>query len=283
MEYDPNAKQSEEAAAKAAEEAAAKEAEDAAAKATEEANAAQESARQAAVKEKADLDIRMGQLEGQLKARFESKQPPPTAAPVETRPKITDEDFMEPASAHAAAERLAEEKALIVAEKLDATYRAEVNELREDSFNSKYTALATEPYFKYVQGQIDEAIRANPDIRKAPKALAILYNNLVGQNTAAIIAAEKEAEKNNDPAPDPLVSHRIMPEMASRRTTPAPPGGPVVEPDTAKLDADEEAMRQKFIDAGVNISADRWATARDAKRRAPTTAAPDMSDGRGSR
>lgn len=280
LEYDPAAQSAAEAT-KAADEAKEKaEAEATAAKAAEAVAAEKQQLVADRAAEKSAYDEKLAHLEGMLQERFAGKQAPPTEQPAPTTvPVATNDDFLTPDGARAAAERIAEEKAVEVGMKLDAEYRSEIQELKQDNFDTKLQALESRPYFKYVKEDLDKALKTTPELRTSPKALELLFNSLVGQASQRIVEEEKAAVSETHPEGPPPVDNRVMPEISQRRSNVASPSGPVTPEEAGPgLDDHEEAMRAKFARAGVRITADRWAEIRDSRRRAPGSDIPSMED-----
>jgi hypothetical protein len=233
---------------------------------------AKQAAREAELeKQSAMYEARMGQLETILKDRFENKTPPP-----ETPPPVTDDDFLTPESARLAAARLAKEAALEVGTQLDQNYRGTMEQLLTDQFDTKLSALQKRKYFKYVEKDIEDAIKANPRLRMAPKALDILYDSLVGHKAEEIHEEElKESE-------DEKALIRTRTSVASPRSRVAAPTGTLremYEDDKPLLTAEQEAMRQKFAKLGVEIPAERWARSVQ-ERRGIVEDAPNFTEER---
>jgi hypothetical protein len=206
-------------------------------------------------KKGAQFDERLASLEVILADRYSRKEPPP---PV-TSPVVSDADFLTPEGARIAATRLAEEKALQVGQALDAQYRGTMTTLLEDQFDAKLESLKHREFYKYIKDDLDKAIKANPKLKLAPKALDILYNAMVGDKSVEIVNAEAEARRG---APPPVVGR---PDPGSTRA--GMPSAYTPPVDTSKevvLTEAEELTRQKFYALGVKLSPEDWAARRDA-------------------
>lgn len=189
----------------------------------------------------ARYEERLKSLEGILQQGFSQKTPPPTT----NQPPVTDEDFLTPAEAKAASERIAREEALKVGRAIDNNYRQVMQDTQEALFEQRYAKHEGSKYFKYIKSDLDTAIRENPNLKMAPKALDVLVKSLVGDKMDVILAAEKESQ--DPPLSDPPPTAR--PSIASPRRRVAPPAGPENNPSEGGevvLDADAEAVRAKF-------------------------------------
>jgi len=264
------------AAEKAKAEAEAKEAEEIAAQAV--ARKAKEDAEAAAAisveKERAKYEARMSQLEGLLQNKWQAKETPP--APV--GPGITDDDFLTPEGARKASQRMAQEAAMKAAVAVDAKHNRQNAAILEMQFEQRYEKLKGKKYFKYIQGDIEDAIVKNPNLRMSPQALDILYNSFVGQRGEEIVEAEKGGDVTQV-APVGFVPS--TPDISSRPASLPAPTAPVIPaaPSSPTLSAAEEKVRQKFFEkAGVSISAERWAQIRAERAGDTTEAIPSMEE-----
>ncbi len=204
---------------------------------------------------------RMQQLETILADRIAGKTPPPAVQP----PTVTDEDFLTPDGARKAAERLAEEKAMQVAKAIDSNYRSTMTQMLEDQFDSKLEAMKTREFWKYIEKDVQDAIKKNPQIRLAPRALDILYNSFVGARSTEIVASEKKVDIERQTlgfeaggAPPPARESVGGGDNRPHR----PAKGPA-------LSDREEAIRRSFSRYLVNprtgeslLTPERWAEAR---------------------
>lgn len=223
----------------------------------------------AALAQQAEIyQSRMQQLETILSDRIAGKTPPPEAPMV---PTVTDEDFLTPDGARKAAERLAEEKAVQVAKAIDANYRGTMTQMLEDQFDSKLEAMKTREFFKYVEKDIMDAIKKNPQIRLAPRALDILYNSFVGARGTEIVAAEKKAdiERQTLPSGDVGLEAGGAPNPVVRENVGSGDGRPRRPAKGPVLSEREEQLRRSFgrflrdPETGETLlTAERWAEIR---------------------
>ena len=192
-------------------------------------------------KQQVAYTARLEQLESMLQDKFAGKTPPPDEKPPEPQSLATAEDFLTPEGANEATRRIANAAANEMAQRIEANVTPALMQTRAAQFDLKLEKIKGHKYFKYVEGKLEEAMRANPKLRYAPEALDLLYDNLVGKATDDILADNKE--------PEPVVPVLpVHPVVSAPRARVAPPTGPVATPpdDTVQLTAAEESVRSKF-------------------------------------
>ncbi len=201
-------------------------------------------------------DARMNQLETMLQNKFEAKPSPPVDAPVVAVPSA--EDFLTPEGQIDATRRIAREEAQAEAGQL----RKPIMEVKAAQFDLKLEGLKTRKYYKYIEPALAKAIQENPNLRYAPEALDIVYNNIAGSMMDEILEKEKENVPLEDPKP---VKTNLV---APRGNLPAPTA-PVARAESGEplLSAAEETVRGKF--AGY-ITSMRAENNRRAGRKEPT-------------
>lgn len=232
--------------------------------------------------EKGVYSERLQMLETILSDRMRGKTPPPE---IPITPTVTDEDFLTPDGARKAAERLAEEKAMQVGKAIDANYRQTMTQMLEDQFDSKLEALKTRPYFKYIEKDLEDALKKNPNIRLAPRALDILYNSFVGARGQEIVEAEKKVERDTVANQD-VNAGSVVREGVPRGSVRAPEA-PRRESKTAGpvLTEREEEIRASFARflPKDHLSQERWEQLREergmSRKDIPVMANGDRSRG----
>jgi hypothetical protein len=240
----------------------------------EAARVAQEKAQSDAVaaaeaREREKYESRMAALQTMLQSKWSAKETPP---PAPTRPTATAEDFLDPEKALNASKRLAQEaaaEAAVYVQQQQATQTAELQELQFDSLHEK---LKADPLYKYVEGDVRQAIASNPNLRRSPKALQILYDNLKGRRAGEIAEQERNAyieseRKKIDPSNSPISTHTAPPP---RRTGDEDKG--------PQLTDVERAFLSKFHSkGGIMIPPERWVEIK-AQRERDRSEVPNMED-----
>lgn len=201
-------------------------------------------------------DARMTQLETMLQNKFEAKPAPPVETPVVAAPSA--EDFLTPEGQIDATRRIAREEAAAAANQM----RKPLMETKAAQFDLKLEGMKTRKYYKYIEPALAKAVQENPNLRYAPEALDILYNNIAGSMMDEILEKEKTTEPVEDPKP---VKTNLV---APRGNIPAPTA-PVARAESGEpiLSAAEESVRGKF--AGY-ITGMRAENNRRAGRNEPT-------------
>ena len=231
-------------------------------------------------------DARMNQLETMLANKFEAKVAPPPAGPLAPAPSA--EDFLTPEGQLEGTRRIAREEANAAASQL----RQPVMESKAALFDLKLEGLKSRKYYKYVEPALSQAIAANPNIRYAPEALDILYNNIAGSLMDEILAGETPEVVEGDPKP-------VKTNLVSPGGKLPAPAAPVSRTEAGEpiLSTSEEYVRGKFAgyiksmrsennrragrnEAGDDYTGSQYAKSRN-ERQGLENEIPDLEEKRG--
>lgn len=176
---------------------------------------------------------------------------------------ISDEELLDPSTARAAIQRIAEHVASQQTSQLAKRTGEVLGSLAEEAFESQMSRLEKEDFFEDLEPYIRDYFQAHPEELHVRGRVKDVYERLVGKNYRVLASktspsdeVEGGGETINSSKSRYTQSRVIDPSVNTPGPSPRPePGG---KKGKVKLDEARQQVRDKFAAVGVELDDDEW-------------------------